>query len=148
MSALPDSFASRFQVDESTGCWLWQGARTEEGYGRYRHAGEPQRRAHRFAYEVLVGPIPAGLVLDHLCRVRNCVNPAHLEPVTDRENVLRGIGPAARLAAATECKRGHALSGDNLILERRPSRSVGFQRRCRACRTEERRAYKQRRRAA
>lgn len=136
MSALPASFVSRFRVDESTGCWLWQGARTEDGYGRYRHEGAPQRRAHRFAYETAVGPIPAGLVLDHLCRTPSCVNPDHLEPVTTRENTLRGVSAAAQLAAASECKRGHPLVGDNLILERRPNRSIGFQRRCRTCRLE------------
>lgn len=65
--------------------------------------------AHRLAYEILVGPVPAGLTLDHLCRNRACMNPAHLEPVTMRANVLRGEAPAARQARRTHCRHGHPL---------------------------------------
>lgn len=71
--------------------------------------------AHRFAYERLVGLIPEGLQLDHLCRVPYCVNPAHLEPVTSRENTMRGLNFAAVNAKKTHCLRGHLLSGDNLM---------------------------------
>ena len=93
---LADRFWSKVQKQES-GCWIWTGTRTRDGgYGQIRLPGlyapliGPMRLAHRVAYELLVGPIPAGLVLDHLCRNRRCVNPAHLEPVTQRVNIQRG----------------------------------------------------------
>ncbi len=70
-------------------CWVWVARLNRNGYGRLHHGG-CERMAHRLSYEVHVGPIPDGLLLDHLCRVRCCVNPAHLEPVTHRENTLRG----------------------------------------------------------
>jgi hypothetical protein len=82
---------------------------------------------HRVVYEALVKPIPVGLVLDHLCRVRHCVNPAHLEPVTQRENVLRGETAPAANKAKTHCVRGHPFSGQNLILRKSGVRE------CRTC---------------
>lgn len=92
------------------GCWTWTGNISIQGYGRFcvNYRGY---RAHRLAYELLVGPIPRGLVLDHLCRNKLCVNPAHLEPVTQRENVLRGEGISAREARQTHCFRGHPFTG-------------------------------------
>jgi len=85
-------------VDITSGCWGWTGAKTkaENGYGQFRGGeGQGRRRkrvvAHRFAYELAVGPVPHGLVLDHVCRNRLCVNPDHLEPVTMRENTARGV---------------------------------------------------------
>ena len=102
------------KVKKTEKCWLWM-APLYKGYGQFSvggfHVG-----AHRYAYELLVGPIPAGLVIDHLCRVRNCVNPAHMEPVTIGENVLRGDTISARNAAKTRCLRGHPLSGENLCV--------------------------------
>ena len=80
---------------DTDGCWRWLGARTWDGYGRVWH-DRRSARAHRVTYALLVGPVPAGHVLDHLCRVRDCVNPTHLEPVTVRVNTLRGDGPTAR----------------------------------------------------
>jgi hypothetical protein len=83
---------------DASGCWLWQGnIHPDKGYGIMRRGGLT-RRAHRFFYETLVGPVPDGLELDHLCRVRHCVNPDHLEPVTHAENLRRGREARARLA--------------------------------------------------
>jgi hypothetical protein len=119
--------ADRFwpNVDQTADCWLWRGAVGYDGYGR---TSDLQRRmmAHRVAYEMLVGPIPAGLVLDHLCRVRHCVNPAHLEPVTQRENIRRGAGLAARNASKTHCPRNHPYDEANTAYRQ------GY-RHCRAC---------------
>lgn len=115
-------------VDKSGECWEWQGTR-DRGYGRC-FVGRPKRYspAHRVAYELAVGPIPEGLTLDHLCRNPGCVNPAHLEPVTNRENILRGVGITAQRARQTHCKRGHLLEGDNLL-------SAARRHQWRACRT-------------
>lgn len=82
-----ERFWARFERAPD-GCWLWTGPLYSNGYGEFNFDGR-NRRAHRFAYDRLVGPIPDGLELDHLCRVRRCVNPAHLEPVTHEENVRR-----------------------------------------------------------
>lgn len=83
----------------------------DQGYGIY--GGNGGKRAHRLTYEALVGEIPEGLELDHLCRIRRCVNPAHLEPVTHRVNILRGDTFAARKKAQTHCVNGHELAGHN-----------------------------------
>jgi hypothetical protein len=111
-----DSFstAERFwaKVRKTDGCWLWQGS-LRSGYGRFRGGAGPLVTAHRYAYRLLVGPIPEGLVLDHLCRNGACVNPAHLEPVTQRENLRRGTGFNATNAAKTHCPAGHPYSEAN-----------------------------------
>lgn len=75
---------------QADGCWLWTGTVLGSGYGQFR-VGMGHVRAHRFAYELLVGPIPEALTLDHLCRVTSCVNPLHLEPVTASENIKRAV---------------------------------------------------------
>ena len=101
----------RVAVD-GNGCWIWQGAINAGGYGRV-----PVRKgntAHRLSYRTFVGPIPEGLQLDHLCRVRACCNPEHLEPVTSRENTFRGQTPAALNAAKTHCPQGHPFEGENV----------------------------------
>jgi hypothetical protein len=94
-------------------CWTWVGSRDPEGYGQSRVRGRVLK-AHRLAWIALVGPTEDGLQLDHLCRLRACVRPAHLDPVPARENTLRGIGPTARNARKTHCANGHLLSGSNL----------------------------------
>lgn len=114
-------------------CWLWKSGLNVGGYGAFQ-VGRGKRAAHRFSYELLVGPIPVGLQLDHLCRVTACVNPAHLEPVTCRENLLRGETWQARNAAKTHCPQGHPYDAANTVTEISGSRS------CRTCRNERKRA--------
>lgn len=111
-------------------CWTWPGRSMKNGYASSTTGRGPDKRAvyvHRYAYEKLVGPIPEGLVIDHLCRNRLCFNPAHLEVTDHRTNILRGTGASARCAVKTHCPKGHPYEGDNLVL--RPN---GF-RRCRTC---------------
>lgn len=98
-------------------CWLWTAAVGSGGYGVVWQTGS-LLYAHRFAYEAVIGPVPEGLHIDHLCRVRNCVRPDHLEPVTQRENILRGVGMCAVQAKRTHCPQGHPYSGDNLYVLR------------------------------
>jgi len=126
------------KVDRSGDCWTWTAGRLPKGYGRFHHNGK-LRLAHRVAYEMVVGPIPDGLQLDHLCRNPACVNPVHLEPVTARENTVRGNAPAAsRARTKTHCPAGHEYSGDNLFVSTR--KSGYLHRLCRACHREKQRA--------
>ena len=120
----------RYEPEPNTGCWLWMGW-TVRGYGRY---GVEGRLAHRLFYETYVGPIPDGLVIDHICRVRSCVNPAHMRVVTSGENVLCGVGPSAESARKTHCVRGHAFDDSNT---QRPANAKNRVRRvCRTCKRE------------
>lgn len=110
-------------------CWTWQDSLAAQGYGHLKVLESGRgitRSAHRLSYQTFVGPIPEGLTLDHLCRNRACINPAHLEPVTLKENIMRGQTLAATQASQTHCKNGHPLSGDNLRIYR-------GHRHCRAC---------------
>lgn len=137
-------FWSKVEVDES-GCWRWTGARAH-GYGRFwagrrSAAGHPSAEmAHRFAYELLVGQIPDGLEIDHLCRNRACVNPAHLEPVTRLINQRRGNAPMQAQRKQTHCKRGHAFDDENTYIWR-------GMRRCRRCQAADARRYRSKARA-
>lgn len=118
--------ADRFwtKVDATGDCWEWTASTSGGGYGWFmcEHGSVP---AHRWSWEHLVGPIPDSLQLDHLCRNRGCVNPDHLEPVSQAENIARGVAGAHQLAK-THCPQRHPYSGDNLIL-------TGGRRRCRVC---------------
>lgn len=109
-------------------CWPWAGCKEKDGYGICR-INLKRLRAHRVSYELFRGKIPKGLVIDHLCRQRACVNPLHMEPVTSAENTGRSeIAPAVINSKKKYCLRGHPLSGDNLILTKDNKRN------CRICR--------------
>lgn len=126
---LEQPYADRFwaKVNKTGSCWIWTASRNSCGYGRFG-LHRSSVLAHRIAYKLAVGEIPPGLTLDHLCRNRACVNPAHLDPVTIRENILRGEAPAALNARRTVCKRGHDF--DQLNTHFRPN----GKRDCLACR--------------
>lgn len=111
-------------TSDAEACWVWEGT-MRGGYGRL-YDGTRQAAAHRFAYELLIGTIPEGLVLDHLCRNPPCVNPAHLEPVTSAENIARGI---PKYSKVTHCPKGHEYTDENVY---RPPGSPN-RRHCRAC---------------
>jgi hypothetical protein len=123
---LPPRIAEKIAVDEATGCWLWTAGKDRDGYARVGWQGRSVS-AHRLTYCLLVGEIPTGLEIDHLCRVRHCVQPDHLEPVTHRENTLRGNTIPAAHAARTHCVHGHEFTGANLRI------SPDGRRECRAC---------------
>lgn len=113
---------SRFweKVSKTDNCWNWTGQKSEKGYGLFS-VQRKRKRAHQIAYLLSVGPIPDGLQLDHLCRNKSCVNPEHLEPVTSRENTMRGIKYRVYTQGKPRkrkefCKYGHPMSGDNLYI--------------------------------
>jgi hypothetical protein len=128
-------------TNHTPGCIDWPGAVDDDGDGRVNQAGR-WAMAHRVAWERERGPIAAGLSIDHLCRNRRCVNTAHMEPVTSRENTLRGTGPTAENARKEYCWAGHPLAGSNL--RRRPT----GQRECKECSRARWRAYRRRQLAA
>lgn len=125
-------------ADKPDECWEWPGPKDVRGRGLVYHDGK-RRKAHRVAYEMLVGPIPEGLEPDHLCRNLACFNPRHLEPVTHAVNSLRGEGLPAKNARKTHCDHGHPLSGSNLRVYRRTWKSgkTTDVRVCRQCVLEE-----------
>jgi hypothetical protein len=114
----------------TTPCWVWQLAKHHKGYGFAWYQGK-HLLAHQFSYRVLRGEVPEGLQLDHLCRVRLCVNPDHLEPVTGKENMRRGSQ-----AMATHCRNGHERTEENIYTDPRGRRD------CHACRRDRRRGFR------
>lgn len=109
---LPSRFWSKILLNEKTGCWEWTATCSESGYARFRWNGKSVK-AHRVSYEILVGSIPTDMVLDHLCRVRHCVNPKHLEVVTRRENTLRGNSRSAIGIRTNKCINNHEYTKEN-----------------------------------
>lgn len=134
------------RVAKSDTCWLWTGRLNKDGYGLYTVACANGTRsgalAHRLSYRLMVGPIADGLTLDHLCRVRRCVNPAHLEPVSLRVNIRRGESPSGKNFRRTRCIRGHPFDDKNTRRWVMPSGKV--MRTCRICDCARQRAYKAR----
>jgi hypothetical protein len=104
------------RVQKTPDHWIWKGGVEASGYGCFMMQGKLYK-AHRLSYQAIIGPIPDGKELDHLCRVKLCVNPSHLEAVTHRENVLRGEAPTAQEAKRTHCPKGHPLVEGNLSLK-------------------------------
>lgn len=119
---------NRIDYNGPDGCWQWIGAVSDLGYGTVSLTGEKTKHAHRAVFELYYGPIPQGLVLDHICRNPGCVNPEHLEPVTQRENMNRGNSPSNVAKRTGYCGRGHALTPENVCI-----RANGH-RLCRTCR--------------
>lgn len=111
---LAGRLTSRIEVDAETGCWLWQGAVSDTGYGHVSVRGRVQK-SHRAFYELFEGPIPAGLSIDHLCYRRICCNPRHLEPVTRAENNRRMFRDKGHPRANTggRCRNGHEITPEN-----------------------------------
>ncbi len=109
-------------------CWLWRGFINNNGYSYFSYEGK-NIRAHRFSYELFEGEIPDTLTVDHLCRVKNCVNPAHLQLTTNRDNVMRGNGVGVINSRKTHCPQGHRYSEENTYVKKHG-------RECRICRRE------------
>jgi len=137
------TFEHLIEPEPMSGCWLWLGF-LSSGYGRLTvttSSGRKTIAAHRFVYEQVNGRIPAGLLLDHLCRVRCCVNPAHLEPVTLKENIRRGESPFILSWKAGVCFRGHVMNGPRYDSSRHAKQ-------CRECYNSKRRSHIKLRRAS
>ena len=130
-TALPDRVWRSIEADSETGCWRWKQSLNSQGYGQVMVSGRPWR-VHRLIYSDVHGSIAVGLVLDHLCRNRWCCNPDHLEPVTDRTNVIeRGFAPTAINARKTECVHGHPFDAANTMIT--TNRYGNPERHCREC---------------
>ena len=141
MTTPEERFWARVCKDEPNGCWVWTGSVDTRGYGMTHTLTSELRmiRAYRLSYQLLVGPVPVGLELDHLCKNRRCCNPAHLEAVTHAVNTRRSDNPLARNARKTHCKHGHEFTPENTLM-----RSWGG-RECRECRRLTSHAYNDRR---
>lgn len=134
-------FLEKFRVADN-GCWEWTAALVNsDGYGAFYYDGNRSGRAHRYAYQHYIGPIPEGLTIDHLCRNRKCVNPDHLEAVTNKENLRRGESPTAINARKTHCIHGHEFTPENTLWEKKG-------RACRECKRARNREADRKARAA
>ena len=132
--SVPERFWSK--VHKTNACWLWT-AGTNNGYGQFKIDGKTYY-SHRIAYEMCHGPIHEGLCIDHLCRVRHCVNPDHLEVVTHKENISRGNAPNIRNRRLGLCKNGHKISKENTVFRLSGPRA-GEIAQCKICDREKRR---------
>lgn len=142
-------FMQKVEVDATTGCWNWTAATVTAGYGKVTNGlGRPARSlyAHRVSYEIHREPIPMGLVIDHLCENKRCVNPDHLEAVPSSVNTLRGTSVAAINSLKTHCKHGHEFTPENTYVHYSSRR--GWRRGCRQCKRDSDRRIYARRRAA
>lgn len=140
-----DRFLNHVSPEPNSGCWLWLACCTKLGYGRFNKTTDKSIPAYQMAYELFRGARPAGMDLDHLCRVPNCVNPWHLEAVTHKENMHRGIVgtlTAARNQRISHCPRGHAYDEANTRLS--PNRHGTLSRKCKACEVRRAREYRRR----
>lgn len=135
-----DRFMGKVRINESTECWEWTAYLADHGYG-YFWMGGKNRRAHRVAYAARNGKIATGLVIDHLCRTRHCVNPDHLEAVSPGENIRRGE-TGLRNAAKTHCPRGHEYNDENTYVRKSRKSRV-----CRLCARDRQRESAARRRS-
>lgn len=129
---IQDRLWRHIEPEPMSGCWVWVANRYVAGYGQTSVGSKTdgsvrKKYVHRLMYELMRGPIPVGLNIDHLCRMPSCVNPDHLEPVTQRENLLRGEGIIARASKATHCPYGHSLDDAYVYYGKR---------RCRPCAVE------------
>ena len=137
---------TRVSPEPMSGCWLWVGWTDDKGYGRIKFGSRKGARVHRVLFEQIRGPVPVGKELDHLCRVRCCLNPAHLEPVTHAENCRRGNGGHQYRDRIT-CGRGHALDEANTHWLQIPGKANSI-RRCRICGRDKMREYRAKRAVA
>lgn len=137
-----ERFDLKWKLDPDTGCHVWTKANNGVGYGVF-YADGKMHLAHRWRWELDNGPVPKGMVLDHFkCSNRGCANQAHVRPVSQRENLLRGEGATALNAAKTHCPQGHEYTEDNIYWHKDGSRD------CKKCRTERRREQTDRERRA
>ena len=127
-------FNEKYLIDRSipepnTGCWLWLGSVSQDGYSQ---VGKPPWSGHRIAFEVKHGPVPEGMEVDHICRVRCCVNPDHMQPLTHYDNLIKSYRKVSPNSLKTHCPKGHPLDGENLRLKKTSTR-LGVSRQCKAC---------------
>lgn len=130
-------FWSKVRIIRGVGCWVWQGCQDSKGYGYFGLNGQ-RYHSHRISFAFFRGPLTSELVLDHVCRNPSCVNPQHLELVTERENILRGTGPSAINAAKQTCTQGHEFTDENTGMRDKINRTGRY---CRTCSRSRARAY-------